>query len=88
VPSVLLLNDKFDPNWIVTVDGKPESLLHCNYIMRGVQVLPGAHEILFSFQPPIFGLYVSLASLMAAVGLVGFLAATRNPGTSPTQTRG
>jgi len=88
VPSVLLLNDKFDPNWIVTVDGKPESLLHCNYIMRGVQVLPGAHEILFSFQPPVFGLYVSLASLVAAVGLVGFLAATRNPGTSPTQTRG
>ena len=35
-PSVLLLNDKYDPNWRVTVDGKPAELLRCNYIMRGV----------------------------------------------------
>ena len=36
VPSVLLLNDKFDANWRVTVDGKPAELLRCNFIMRGV----------------------------------------------------
>ena len=35
-PSVLLLNDKYDPNWHVTVDGKPAELLRCNFIMRGV----------------------------------------------------
>ena len=35
-PSVLLLNDQFDPNWKVSVDGKPETLLRCNYLMRGV----------------------------------------------------
>ncbi|MGH7992361.1 MAG: hypothetical protein ACREDQ_02520, partial [Limisphaerales bacterium] len=35
-PSVLLLNDKYDPNWHVFVDGKPASLLRCNFIMRGV----------------------------------------------------
>jgi len=36
MPSVLLLNDRFDPGWNVRVDGKPAKLLRCNYIMRGV----------------------------------------------------
>ena len=48
-PSVLLLNDRFDPAWRVTVDGKPASLLRCNYIMRGVQLTPGAHAVEFTF---------------------------------------
>jgi serine/threonine protein kinase len=52
-PSVLLLNDRFDPQWSVTVDSKPATLLRCNYIMRGVQLAPGAHKVRFSFQIPI-----------------------------------
>jgi serine/threonine protein kinase len=50
--SVLLLNDRFDPQWSVTIDGKPARLLRCNYIMRGVQLPPGAHRVIFSFQIP------------------------------------
>ena len=66
--SVLLLNDHFDPNWKVWVDGKPETLLRCNYIMQGVQVPAGAHDIELRFAPPLAGLYVSLAAW--AVGLL------------------
>jgi predicted Ser/Thr protein kinase len=51
--AVLLLNDRFDPQWSVTVDGKPATLLRCNYIMRGVQLDPGAHTVRFNFQIPI-----------------------------------
>jgi serine/threonine protein kinase len=51
--SVLLLNDRFDPAWRVVVDGQPASLLRCNYIMRGVQLAPGAHTVEFTFQIPI-----------------------------------
>jgi hypothetical protein len=51
--SVLLLNDRFDPQWRVTVDGQPATLLRCNYIMRGVQLDPGPHTVRFSFQIPI-----------------------------------
>src|SRR5262249_60472105 len=40
-PSILLLNDRYDPNWKVRVDGKPELLLRCNYLMRGVAVPAG-----------------------------------------------
>ncbi len=51
--SLLLLNDRFDPQWSVTVDGKPATLLRCNYIMRGVQLAPGNHTVTFSFRIPI-----------------------------------
>ncbi|MEW6159343.1 MAG: hypothetical protein AB1813_18105 [Verrucomicrobiota bacterium] len=67
-PSILLLNDKFDPHWQVTVDGKPAALLRCNFIMRGVQLSPGTHQVEFHFKPPVTGLYISLAAI--AVGLV------------------
>jgi hypothetical protein len=71
-PGVLLLNDKYDPNWKVTVDGKPQTLLRCNYIMRGVQLPAGDHQVQFSFEPPIKPLYVSLVAIIIGLGLVGF----------------
>jgi hypothetical protein len=74
VPSVLLLNDRFDPNWKVSVDGKPERLLRCNYLMRGVPVPPGEHVVEFRFAPPINTLYVSLTAVALGLGLCGFLA--------------
>src|SRR5262249_34985705 len=46
-PCVLLLNDHYDPNWKVLVDAKPEPLLRCNYLMRGVYLTPGTHKVEF-----------------------------------------
>lgn len=74
-PSVLLLNDKFDPNWNVTVDGKPTKLLRANFIVRGVFLdQPGEHRVEFRYQPPLKGLYISLASDGVALALLGYLA--------------
>jgi hypothetical protein len=73
-PSVLLLNDKYNPHWKVTVDGKPETMLRCNFIMRGVYLQPGPHTVVFSYAPPIKGLYVSLAAIALAFALLGCLA--------------
>jgi hypothetical protein len=72
VPSVLLLNDKHDPNWHVLVDGKPAPLLRCNFIMRGVFLEPGEHTVEFKFQPPVGALYVSLAAIALGLLLLGF----------------
>ncbi len=60
--SVLLLNDRFDPNWKVSVDGQPAPLLKCNYLMRGVYLEAGDHKVEFKFLPPVRALYVSLAA--------------------------
>jgi hypothetical protein len=72
-PAVLLLNDHYDPSWKVLVDGKPETLLRCNYLMRGVYLTPGPHAVEFLFQPSIKWLYVSLAALGVAVLGAGVL---------------
>lgn len=68
-PSILLLNDRFDPNWRVFVDGKPETLLRCNYIMRGVQLTHGEHRVEFRFVQPMGMFYISLAGVALGVFL-------------------
>lgn len=73
-PSVLLLNDKFDPNWSVKVDGQPARLLRCNFLMRGVFLeKAGEHQIEFYFAPSITALGVSLAALLLGAALLGYL---------------
>ena len=77
-PSVLLLNDKFDPNWRVTVDGQPAELLRCNFIMRGVYLpAAGQHTIVFQFNLPFQPLYVTLAAMSLGLVLCGILAFDR-----------
>jgi len=71
--SVLLLNDRFDANWKVLVDGRPERLLRCNFLMRGVYLTAGAHTVEFRFQPPVGLLYVSLAANALGILLLGFV---------------
>jgi len=72
-PSVLLFNDKYDPNWRVTVDGQPASLLRCNFIMRGVHLPAGAHTVEFRFSLPHGPLYVTLAAIAIGLVLIGLL---------------
>jgi hypothetical protein len=79
-PSVLLLNDRFDANWKVFVDGKVQPLLRCNFIMRGVQVPTGQHQVEFRFEPPVGALYISVAAVLVGIGLVGYLLFTKHNG--------
>jgi hypothetical protein len=73
-PSVLLLNDRFDSQWRVTVDGRPAELLRCNFIMRGVYLpAAGQHTVEFSFTLPHRPLYVTLAAIGVGLLLGGFL---------------
>lgn len=74
--GVLLLNDRYDPNWNVRVDGKPEKLLRCNYFMRGVYLESGSHTVEFRFQPPFRLIYVSLAALALGAVLAGVVVAS------------
>lgn len=73
-PAVLLLNDKYDPNWRVQVDGKPADLLRCNYIMRGVYLTSGNHQVEFRYEPDTRPMYVTLSALAIAAVLIGFVA--------------
>ena len=81
--SLLLFNDKYDPAWKVFVDGKSQPLLRCNYIMRGVEVPQGDHQIEWRFQPGIAGLGVSLVAIAIALVLILSLVV---PALRPTRT--
>lgn len=84
--SVLLLNDHFDPNWKVLVDGKPAQLLRCNFLMRGVQLASGTHLVEFKFQPPSGLLYASLAADALGLMMVGIVLMPANKKRFPMPT--
>lgn len=49
--GVLLLTDRYDAGWSVTVDGKPARPLQCDYMLRGVAVPKGRHTVIWTFRP-------------------------------------
>ena len=70
-PSILLLNDKYDPNWKVWVDGTSAPLLRCNFIMRGVHLTPGSHAIEMRYVPPVNALYLTIGTEILGLALLG-----------------
>jgi len=71
--GVLLLNDRWHPDWKVLVDGQPAELLRANFIMRGVAVPAGEHTVEFRFEPPHGTLWISLSAVAVGLVLVGLL---------------
>jgi hypothetical protein len=78
-PSVLLLTDRFNPKWTVSVDGKPEQVLRCNFIERGVYLQPGKHEVVFRFTNDYTTFSISLGAGIFGLLLCGWLAVTKEP---------
>jgi hypothetical protein len=74
VPSVLLLCDRYNQKWQVMVDDKPEKVLRCNFVERGVFLQPGKHKVVFEFVPSVKTFYVSLLAVLLGLGLWIWLA--------------
>ena len=70
VATVLLFNDRHDPNWKVWVDGQPAKLLRANFIMRGIALTASTagHKVEWRYDPPARSLHISMAA-----GIVGLL---------------
>ena len=83
-PGILLLNDKYDADWKVRLDGKPARLLKCNYIMRGVEVPAGRHRIVFTYRPYLvfFVISISAAGLFLAWMMLRLILQMRRSGSS------
>ena len=85
VPTVLLLNDKYDAGWQVTVDGQPAALLRANYLMRGVQVPAGKHTVEFTFAPNESSVNISLAGFGLGLMALALLILRPPPPESPEE---
>ncbi|MGO8766070.1 MAG: hypothetical protein ACLQSR_13165 [Limisphaerales bacterium] len=86
VPAVLLLNDKYDPNWHVSIDGQPTALFHANFIMQGVFVPAGKHTVEYQFYMPSKPFYVTVVAIFAGLILCGILVFHR-PAPKPSAPR-
>ena len=71
-PAVLRLADLWYPDWKVSVDGRPGTLLRADHLLRAVAVPEGRHKVLFRFESTGFklGFWVSIASAAAALLLL------------------
>lgn len=41
----------YDRGWTATIDGKEAPIVKVNYVLRGLAIPPGNHEIVFEFKP-------------------------------------
>lgn len=65
-PGLVILNEVAYPGWRVTVDGRPAAPLTANYLLRGVAVDGGAHELEWRFSPS--GYRALLAAWLLGLG--------------------
>jgi hypothetical protein len=87
-PSVLLMSDRYNPKWEVTVDGTRKDLLRCNSVERGVYLEAGKHEVVFRFTGDYTTFAISLGAGILGVLLCGWLALTPEPEpTEPAEAR-
>jgi uncharacterized membrane protein YfhO len=79
---MIALLDGWAPGWSVAVDGVAAPLERVDVAALGVEVEAGAHDAVFSYEPPgaAVGRWISLACLLGAVALgLGGLLRSRAP---------
>ncbi|MEC8628373.1 MAG: hypothetical protein VXY37_08235 [Bacteroidota bacterium] len=59
-----------NPDWIVKIDGKKADFVRVNYILRGMEVPAGDHEIVFEFKPKPSGGGITLSASLLGLLLV------------------
>ncbi len=70
--SLLVLTDVHFPGWEVRVDGREQPLERVDYLLRGVALDPGSHEVEFLYRPASWDAAraVSLAGLLVLAGVL------------------
>lgn len=75
--GVMMLNEAHYPGWEVEVDGRPARPFFVNWLVRGVAVGPGVHDIVWRFRPAGYGLLLSLWVMGALIMLAALVAPRR-----------
>lgn len=79
----LVLSEVYYPGWTASIDGRRVRVHRTNYVLRGLSVPPGEHDVEFTFRSRSFlqGAYLSGAGVaLLLVSLVCSTAFRRNPG--------
>jgi hypothetical protein len=65
-----------DKGWTATIDGAATDFIRTDYLLRGLRVPAGEHEIVFRFDPPVYHTGVTISWISSLVVLLGLLALT------------
>ena len=71
---VVFSENYYQPGWQAYIDGEPTSHVQVNYVLRGMNVPAGNHEITFKFEPEVIktGSTISLiSSILIGLVLIG-----------------
>ncbi|WP_147470360.1 YfhO family protein [Corallococcus sp. AB049A] len=68
-PSVLVINDAYQPGWTATLDGAPVPILAANVAVRAVPVPAGRHSVVMRYRTP--GLVPGVALGLLTLGALG-----------------
>jgi hypothetical protein len=63
-PSIVVVRNSYDPGWTATVDGRPAPVIPTDYLVQGVPVPAGRHEVRLVYRDP------DIARGLAASGAV------------------
>jgi hypothetical protein len=75
-PRLFVASEVYYPGgWTATLDGQSVPILAADYLLRGVRVPAGQHELIMTFRPPgrRAGLFVAWGSTAGVYGLLIFL---------------
>jgi hypothetical protein len=76
-PAILVLSEIYYPSgWKAYVDGKETKIFKTNYLLRGIFLQPGDHQIVFKYAPTSYaaGMWISGTTLLLLLGLLGYSA--------------
>jgi hypothetical protein len=70
--AIVVIRNAWDIGWQATVDGHPAPVLRADYLLQGVPVPAGRHEIRLTYREPTIGLGLALsAAVWIAYGALG-----------------
>jgi hypothetical protein len=69
--ALLVLSEVYYPaGWKAFVDGQETEILKTNYVLRSIVVPAGSHEIVLSFDPPLYSAGYTLSNVAWVIALV------------------
>lgn len=69
-PGFLCFSIPYSKDWSAQLDGNPVPVLRANTMFMGVELPPGQHEVIISYETPYFKMGVTLAFISLVIIIV------------------